>query len=186
MKLRAFVLLITVLLMRSTVCLAEGLSAQDVFGDSQAAPKEVQSAEQRLERTRELFAERAKNAASKAQAGAAWKAEEQPSLGGAGFKMIQALGLCVGILLIGLHFFKKYNARSMNAGGGRRMRVIERMSIGPKTALVLVELEGKRLLLSVGADRVSHITTDAQDELPLELTNSMELVCQDDVRATAA
>lgn len=187
MKHLSFVLALSFCLASALPAYADSLSANAVFGEETAATApEAQSAEQRLQRTRDLIAGRAKGSTAGAADAPAWKSEGESSLGGAGLKMFQALGICVGILLIGLHFFKKYNPKAVQRVGGRRMRVIERLPIAQKTALLLVEVDGRTVLLSVGSDRVSQVSHEAQDELGLGLHNSMDFVCQDDVKAHAA
>lgn len=167
---------------------AEPLSADAVFAVStESTQDQSQNLEQKLARTKKLFADKEQAAASGKPA-AAWSTESDSStLAGTGFKMIQGLGLCVGVLLIGVHFFKKYNPQNNPRAPGRSMRIIEKMAVAPKTSLVLATVEGRKILFAVGNERVSFFSTqETQDELPAHFDTSLDLLCQDDVKTSDA
>jgi flagellar biogenesis protein FliO len=63
------------------------------------------------------------------------------------------------------------------------MKVIERMALSQKTALVLAQVDGKSILLSVGAERVTALQ---MQEIEQVIDLPMELICQEDKRASAA
>lgn len=168
--------------------LAESLSADAVFGSSEeSAPVDPQSAEQKLARTKKLFADKDHATEAGKAAAAAWKSEADTStLAGTGFKMLQGLALCVGVLLVGMHFFKKFNPQNNPRAPGRNMRIIEKMSIAPKTSLILAHVDGRKVLFAVGNDRVSFFPQQTQEELPAHFDNSLDLLCQDDVKTSDA
>jgi flagellar biogenesis protein FliO len=186
MKFAVAFALVWSLLVSNGAARADSLSADAVFGSATKDPEtsvEPQSAEDRLAKTRKLVQERAQDTTGHA-ATPAWKSEpDSGGLAGTGFKMFQGLALCVGLLLIGMHFFKKLDARNRVRSPGRRMRIIERISVAAKTTLVLAEVDGKKILMAVGNDKVSFHPSPAQEENGLQLDSNLELICQDDVKA---
>lgn len=69
--------------------------------------------------------------------------------------MLQGLTLCLGVFFIGLYIFKKFYARTGITNTPRRMRIKERLSVGPKTALLVVEIDGREFLVGCGAEQTS-------------------------------
>ena len=76
-----------------------------------------------------------------------WGMSSQPALESSGFKLFWALGLCLGVLLVGLYFVKRYLPGAV-VPHTRRLRVVDRLSLSPKTSLVMVDVEGQKLLLT--------------------------------------
>ncbi|MBN8548941.1 MAG: FliO/MopB family protein [Deltaproteobacteria bacterium] len=185
----AAVLILGLQVLSGTYAHADSLSAESVFGGAQPTEEtssDTQSAESKLERTRQLFANKEHSADGSKPSTPAWKTESEGSLVGTGFKMLQGLGICVGLLFVGVHFFKKYNPQNNPRAAGRSMRVLERMPIAPKTSLVLAVVEGRKILMAVGSDRVSFYSQHSQDENAASFDNSLDLLCQDDVKTTDA
>ena len=61
-----------------------------------------------------------------------------------GLTMLKGLGICVGIFFIGIAITQRLrNRKGILKGQTRQMRVIERLQLTPKTALLLVECEGR-------------------------------------------
>jgi flagellar biogenesis protein FliO len=69
-------------------------------------------------------------------------------------KMLQGLGLCVGVLLIGLFFVKRFNPNIIKAST-KNLRLLEKISISAKSSLVLAELDGKKFIVAVGGDNLA-------------------------------
>jgi len=144
-------------------------------GAESAAPVDPASAA-KLEQARALVAERAAVRSEAAAAGAPeseWRSTEEVSVGGAAVKMVTALGLVLGTLLIGLHIHRKVTGKSTPLRS-RRLKLIERLPVSGKTALVLVELDGRPLVLSVGGDRVTALEPQVS-----EFTD-VERLCRDE------
>ena len=90
-----------------------------------------------------------------------------------GLRMLEALVLCTGLFFIGVAAYRKITGdRPMPKG--RRMRVVERIAVAPKTSLVLATVDGKEVLLAIG-EKVSLMRLPTEDEY----VDEMELVCQD-------
>ena len=68
--------------------------------------------------------------------------------------MVRGLGLCVGLLLVAAALMRRARQRE-GILGARRLEVLERVMVAPKTALVLARVDGRTVLCAVGADRVS-------------------------------
>lgn len=102
--------------------------------------------------------------------------------GGAILRMVEGLLFC-GIALSGLVYFLKKKGAMSAVPAARRMRVIERLQISGKSSLVLVEREGRKLLLAVGSDHVSLV--DAEDNQSFIRLDQKELVCDDALELSA-
>ncbi len=106
----------------------------------------------KLERTKTLIEE------SKSQEK---KQQSAPEISTASYKMLQGLGLCCVLLMVGVYVAKKCKISGI-AQGNRKMRLIERIALSPRSHLVLAEVEGRRVLLAVGSDNVRfHSLTDS-------------------------
>ena len=105
-----------------------------------------------------------------------WR-QSRPQESGAGMKMLQGLGFCLGVLLIGSAVARRLRGRSVGVQNGR-LRVLERLALTPKTALLLVECDGRSMLLSVGPDHVAFQPAPAA--YPLECGDA-----QEDLKLTA-
>ncbi|MBX7144172.1 MAG: flagellar biosynthetic protein FliO [Oligoflexia bacterium] len=144
----------------------------------------LSNAEQKLARTRQMVQEQGEGLRP-----AAWKpglAPEQDSIGTAAFKMVKGLGLCIGALLIALHLYRRKHPSSA-AAVGRQLRIIERLPINTKTSLVMAEIAGKRVVLAVGADRVSTVVHDVDAPSSEEMIElPMEYVCAEEPQRSVA
>lgn len=76
-----------------------------------------------------------------------------------GLKVIQALALCIGVLLIGAWFFRRFWGSGVQYAG-RRLKIREKLSISPRTSLVLVEMDGRPLVLALGSEKVTFCDQD--------------------------
>ena len=163
---------------------AENLSARSVFDEVKDPP--ARTVEAKIDGMRQAMAERAHEKEMRAQNSEVWRTETEGSVAGAGIRMIQALALCVGVLLIGLHLFKKYNKNQGRLAGGRRMRVIERLPISAKTSVIMLEVEGRSIIVSVGPEHVSQIGAESGNAVTDEYSDPMEVLCREEFKATAA
>lgn len=71
-----------------------------------------------------------------------------------GGKALQGLGLCLGIFFVGLFFLKRYGFIQRQTHS-KRLKVLERLPISAKASVVLVDCDGKKMLLGVGSEKVS-------------------------------
>ena len=85
--------------------------------------------------------------------------------------MFEGLAACLGVFFIGLHFYRKFHGNT-GVATSRTLTIKERLSISPKTSLVIIEWEGKPLLLAVGPDTVSF------HQPPTQFSNSLDLECE--------
>lgn len=135
--------------------------------------------EQKLERARRLVSEREDSKIRDEHSNVSVdSAPQAPSV----LRMLEALGLCVGFFLVGAHFLKRINGKH-GIGSSKRMRILERLPVSPKTTMVLAQVDGKTILLSVGAERVTAVSLETDEHI---INLPMELVCQEDKHASAA
>ncbi|MDZ4785052.1 MAG: flagellar biosynthetic protein FliO [bacterium] len=84
--------------------------------------------------------------------------QKEASTGSSILRMIEGLVLVAGIFLVGVHLYKKFVLKDKslpNKFRGRRIKIIERTPISSKASLLLVEIEGKKVLVGVGSENVS-------------------------------
>ncbi len=75
---------------------------------------------------------------------------------------LQGLFLCLGVFFVSVYFLKKTN-KAFASIDGRRMKIIERLAIGGKSGLLIVQVDNKELLLG---------TTDGDVKLIQQLDQS--------------
>ena len=101
----------------------------------------------RVGHIKNLIAERGQ-ADKNAQAEKEQFAKQQSEATSNGLRVVQALMLCTATFLIGIFVYRKITGAKPMARS-RRMRVLERMSLAPKTSLVIAEGNGRELLFAV-------------------------------------
>jgi flagellar biogenesis protein FliO len=102
-----------------------------------------------------------------------WKTQTEP-VQEAGYSMLLGLLFCLAVLSFGIWACKRLGWIKPNLTRGN-LKVIERTALSAKTSLCLVEAGGKRILVSVGSERVSVISRVGDS---LEANESFEeLVC---------
>lgn len=79
---------------------------------------------------------------------------DAPTLEESGTKMIQGLAVCGFVLCVGVWGYKRYILKAPTVIS-RKMKIIERMPLSPRSTLVLIEVEGKKKLVAMGSDPVS-------------------------------
>ncbi|MBF0526070.1 MAG: flagellar biosynthetic protein FliO [Deltaproteobacteria bacterium] len=88
-----------------------------------------------------------------------------PSLAGASLQMISALAIVLAIMLVILHFIKKYRGRGGTlAAGDRIIKVMGKFYIDPKKYILVVDIMGERLVLAVSDTNVSFLTKLASED----------------------
>ena len=108
-----------------------------------------------------------------------WR-QKNPGETSTGLKLVKGLGLCIGVFLIGAALYQRMRGRGLPGNGGR-MQVLERLPLTAKTALMLVECDGRKLLVAVGPDRVAFQGQPQADGL-----EGFELECGAEARQAEA
>ncbi|HVL02078.1 MAG TPA: flagellar biosynthetic protein FliO [Dongiaceae bacterium] len=89
------------------------------------------------------------------------------NMGTASAQMVLGLGFVLAVIFGLAWVAKRFNLNGAGTGAG--MRVVGATTLGPKEKLVLVEVDGKRLLLGVTAHQISLLQTgDAIPVAPVE------------------
>ncbi len=88
--------------------------------------------------------------------GAAPKAAEksEPEAAQPVSRMFQGLFACLAVLVGGSWIYRRYVVKEP-LGTTRRLKIIERLPLGAKGALCLVEVEGRTVLVGMGAETFS-------------------------------
>lgn len=117
-----------------------------------------------------------------------WKLNKSdaPSISVLGGNMLKGLALCLGMVFIVLSILKRFKFSKTNLP--RACKVIETLKLTEKSKLLLIEIEGKKVAVSVGNERVStiHEFGDENDKLKIQnktkqnIINEqgLELLCQ--------
>ena len=88
----------------------------------------------------------------------------------AGGELLRVLLSLVGIvvLIFAAGWLSRRLQHGRSAGGGRRIRCLETFALGTRERIVLLEADGKRLLVGAGAGgmRTLHVYEDSSAELP--------------------
>jgi flagellar biogenesis protein FliO len=72
--------------------------------------------------------------------------------------MLATLGLIIALILIVAWFLKRMvNARQDQANETSIIKVLERRSLSPKTAIYLLDVEGKSLIIAESVNGVTHL-----------------------------
>lgn len=101
--------------------------------------------------------------------------EESSPLSSSG-RMLKALGICLGVFFIIIALVKKVGKPQLRQGG--RIKVLETISLGSKSTVALLEIEGRKVLVSYGSEPAQLL----RGALPLEGLGGeeMELLCAGD------
>ncbi|MBX7139240.1 MAG: flagellar biosynthetic protein FliO [Oligoflexia bacterium] len=101
-------------------------------------------------------------------------------------KMIQALGLCIGVFLIATFLVRKYGPKNLMPTG-RRLRVREKLPVTSKTSLMLIEVDERPFLVAVGPDHVAFCDHEIEPRFDQEATErALKLVCQEDEKLSVS
>jgi len=124
-----------------------------------------------------------------------WRSEAEVDMKEKSFSVFKGLILCLGVFSIIVYFMKRMN-RGHIGGSESRIKVIEKIQVASKTSLILVELDGKPMLMSLGNDRVSVLNSgnppvniavnEQKAEKQLDkFSESLESVCEEDIHLSA-
>jgi flagellar biosynthetic protein FliO len=84
--------------------------------------------------------------------------EQHQSLIFTGLKMVGALALILGLMLLSLHFLKRYRSCVRSRSPESHVQVLDVRMLAPKKSIALVEIAGERLLLGVGTETVTMLS----------------------------
>lgn len=74
-------------------------------------------------------------------------------------RLFQGLAFCLGVFFIGIHIYRKYYYR-MKPLNENHMRILEKLALSNKSMLYLVEIEGKKIIVGAGADKLTMVAAD--------------------------
>jgi len=80
-------------------------------------------------------------------------------------KMLVALGILLGVLIIALYFAKRIFKVGGNQPKGRMIRVLANTYVGAKKNISLVEVPGAILILGITSDTISLLSKIEDDEI---------------------
>jgi flagellar biogenesis protein FliO len=81
--------------------------------------------------------------------------------------MLGGFLFCLGLFGAGIHLYKRYLLPTAK-GSSRRLRIVERLSVSQKNALLLVALDGRELLIATGPDSPRLLTAKSRDEFSFD------------------
>lgn len=81
----------------------------------------------------------------------------EPQAGISILTLFQGLGYCLIAFFVGIHLYRKYVLKQ-SGPSKRHMRVIERLPLSSKSSLLMVEVDGRRVLMALGSERASFLT----------------------------
>lgn len=161
---RISIVLVLALVLGQAVALAEAAPELENLPSLQT---DSQLADQKLSRMRVLMQAQA-NAGSvpgkpiASAEMAKFRTEAETNVAASGMRMVKALGICLGLFFIGVYLYKRFAHKAVIIPS-RRMRVIDRVSVAAKTTLVLVEVEGRTVLMAVGGEKVAFLPYDRDE-----------------------
>ncbi len=126
-------------------------NAANVAQNNQAQNNLAQS---KLDKARQIVDSGAANVDMKP---AADIAKQDMSLASSATKMMQQLGLLIGVLLIGVWALKKWVIKETPLIN-RQIKIIDRIAIDQRTRLTLVEVSGEKILVGHSSSDVSMIS----------------------------
>lgn len=90
-----------------------------------------------------------------------------PEIVSTAFRMLTALGLVLGGLLVCVYFIKRFLKRDVGGSKEQLIRVIASQYIGIKKNISLIEIPGSILVVGVSNDTIS-LLTKIEDEIVLD------------------
>jgi flagellar biogenesis protein FliO len=121
-----------------------------------------QAPESKLQRARRILSENSQPASTQQ---AASENISTSSAASSLWQMLQGLGICVGTFLVGVHFWKRSRKTLGAVPSARRLRVVERLGLGSKHAIALVEVDGRSVLVGMGAGTIALADMEAAASL---------------------
>ncbi len=83
-----------------------------------------------------------------------WRLAPDQNAGSTFLTMAQGLAVCLAVLAAGVYVYRRLNPQAV-ATTKRRMRVRERLALTSKAQLLLVDIDGREVVVAVGSDHVS-------------------------------
>jgi flagellar biosynthetic protein FliO len=87
-----------------------------------------------------------------------WAVGDPQGLIFTGLKMIGALALILGLMLLSLHFLKRWRSGIIRRSPDSQVQILDVRMLAPKKSVALVEVAGTRLLLGVGTETVTMLS----------------------------
>lgn len=92
-------------------------------------------------------------------------------------RSIQGLLLCFGALFVGVYFLKRSKGGKALTGASR-LRLEERLLVGPKTHIALISVDGKEMLVGVSETQVTLLRENSAAKIrrpiPLEKSHAVK------------
>ena len=100
---------------------------------------------------------------------------EHPDLMATAFRMMGALVLVLGLMIVGAHAVKRFSGRSFLSGGSRRIRIIDSSPLGLKKHISLVHVGDAVLVLGITRDRIVCLDKIDRPKTVAELNTSVAM-----------
>lgn len=123
-------------------------------------------------------AETAQAPAPHKTAGIPWESAPDTNLGASAMSMVKGLALCVAILLIGAHLYRRSTGQAGAQGPSRQLKILERLPLGPRSALLLLEVRGEPVLVGLTADGMRFHQL-GRNPLAGDFTDEIAKACQE-------
>jgi len=111
----------------------------------------------------------------------AFNTPDEPGSSSAWLKLAQAFCICMALLCAIIFCLKRYSDKFAKVGD-KKLRVKERLPLTGKTALLLVEYEGRNMLVAVGSERVSFSDNDSPFRLAGEEERDFGMLCDESLK----
>ena len=98
---------------------------------------------------------------------------ESSSMAESAFQAGKGLAICLAVLFIGAAVYKRLNPSAVSTRRAQRMQVIDRLALGGRAAILLVEIDGRQALVGVAAESVTIQPWSTSESFE----NSMESEC---------
>ena len=96
-----------------------------------------------------------------------------PDLVSTSIKMLSALGIVLGGMLLLFYFMKRYMKRDFSGSKGKLIRVLASSYIGVKKHISLIEVPGSVLVVGITNDRIS-LLGKIEDDIILDKLKSTD------------
>ena len=88
------------------------------------------------------------------------------------FKMVAALAVVIALMMVALHFMKKYFSHSLpDVNGTALINIVSTRHLSPKSSIILVEVLGQLILLGVSNQQISILSNindpDGMDKIKM-------------------
>ncbi len=80
-----------------------------------------------------------------------------------GLKMIQALGIIIGGLLVILFFVKRLNSCKKVSLYSGKIEILERKNLTPRSQIVLAKVEDQKVLIGINQDNISMLLLEQKN-----------------------